>query len=94
MLLVAFAFLPPTIQTHVAADLREQVCAHAAAESASSVTEWVRLLASLNPVLSWHPADPCMALAENGWERLLQFSRPHLQPKSAAATSRPASSWS
>lgn len=80
MLLIAFACLPPSTRAHVAADLRQQVCAHAATSTDRPVADWVALLVTLNPVLRWHPATGSLLLAEEGWAQLLQFTRPCLRP--------------
>lgn len=83
MLLIAFACLPPAVQTHVAADLRTRVCTHAAAESDRPAADWAALLISLNPVLSWHPVTQSLNLAAEGWAQLLQFTQPYLRPAAA-----------
>lgn len=84
MLLAAYACLPPSLQAHVAADLRAEVHAHTAAAPAGSDRQWQELLNALNPVLTWDPAANTLVLSSDGWQQLLQFTRPHLRPASAA----------
>lgn len=79
MLLIAFTFLPTAMQRHLTAALRQRVCLHTAAASSRTLQEWGQLLAELNPVLTWQPAEACLTLTEHSWQQLLQFSQSYVR---------------